>query len=201
MVTDLGWNIDREELSHQIMEEIYTNVPQYIHFHRITMGKDNTIRSFIQDCEKFLFKKGYMVDATDVVIAASADALNINLYIYQEIRGKAVIVQQRCGKEQTEEGVFLKFSHKPSATGIEDHYDAIVDVSSKCSTENKEEQNCEIGHDNCSVINVQNRNFPTPEHIEAAGTDAIAVNHIKQLDITLDDFPVEVGAITTVSET
>ena len=90
----MGWNIDREEISQRIMDEIYINVPRYIHFHRITKGKDNTIRSFIQDCEKFLFKKGYTVDATDVVIAASANALNINLYIYQEIGGKAVIVQQ-----------------------------------------------------------------------------------------------------------
>ena len=70
------------------------NVPRYIHFHRITKGKDNTITSFIEDCQKFLFKKGYTVDATDVIIAASANALNINLYIYQEIGGKAVIVQQ-----------------------------------------------------------------------------------------------------------
>ena len=76
------------------MDETYINVPQYIHFHRITKGKDYTITSFIEDCQKFLFKKGYTVDATDVVIVASANALNINLYIYQEIGGKAVIVQQ-----------------------------------------------------------------------------------------------------------
>ena len=94
LVTDLGWNIDRKQISQRIMDEIYLNVPQYIHFHRITKGKDNTITSFIEDCQKFLFKKGYTVDATDVVIAASANALNINLYIYQEIGGKAVIVQQ-----------------------------------------------------------------------------------------------------------
>ena len=94
LVTDLGWNIDRKQISQRIMDEIYINVPQYIHFHRITKGKDNTIISFIEDCQKFLFKKGYTVDAADVVIAASANALNIDLYIYQEIGGKAVIVQQ-----------------------------------------------------------------------------------------------------------
>ena len=94
LVTDLGWNIDRKQISQRIMDEIYINVPQYIHFHRITKGKDNTITSFIEDCQKYLFKKAYTLDATDVVIAASANALNINLYIYQEIGGKAVIVQQ-----------------------------------------------------------------------------------------------------------
>ena len=111
--------------------------------------------------------------------------------------GKAVTVQQQCGKEQTEQGVFLKFSCKAGGTGVEDHYDAIVDAKTK------EERNSDIGDDDCSVINVENRSFPTPEHIEADGSDAFSAKYEKEKEvhIDVDDLPVEVDVSNAVSET
>ena len=44
--------------------------------------------------------------------------------------GKAVIIQQQSAKEKATKGLFLCFSRKPSGTGHENHYDAIVDMES-----------------------------------------------------------------------
>ena len=93
--------------------------------------------------------------------------------------------------------MFLKFSHKVGGTGVEDHHDAIVDANTQ------EERNSDIGDDDCSVINVENKNFPTPEHIEADGSDAFSAKYEKekQVHIDVDDFPVEIDVSNAVSET
>ena len=41
-----------------------------------------------------------------------------------------VIIQQRSAIEKATKGLFLCFSRKPSETGHENHYDAIVDMES-----------------------------------------------------------------------
>ena len=70
------------------------------------------------------------------------------------------------------------FSCKAGGTGVEDHYDAIVDAKTK-------ERNSDIGDDDCSVINVENRSFPTPEHIEVDGSDAFSAKFEKEKEVLM----------------
>ena len=72
----------------------------------------------------------WKVNIADVCVVATANYLCMNLYIFQNFRGKAVIIQQRSVIEKATKGLFLRFSHKPSGTGHENHYDAIVDMES-----------------------------------------------------------------------
>ena len=50
--------------------------------------------------------------------------------LFENFGGKAVIIQQQSAKEKATKGLFLCFSRKPSGTGHENHYDAIVDMES-----------------------------------------------------------------------
>ena len=52
----------------------------------------------------------------------------MNLYIFENLGGKAVIIQQRSAIEKSTKGLFLRFSRKPTGSCIGNHYDAIVDI-------------------------------------------------------------------------
>ena len=52
----------------------------------------------------------------------------MNLYIFENLGGKAVIIQQRSAIEKSIKGLFLRFSRKPTGSCIGNHYDAIVDI-------------------------------------------------------------------------
>ena len=52
----------------------------------------------------------------------------MNLYIFKNFGGKAVIIQQRSTIEKSTKGLFLQFSHKPTGSCIGNHYDVIVEI-------------------------------------------------------------------------
>ena len=54
----------------------------------------------------------------------------MNLYIFENLCGKAVIIQQQSAIKKATKGLFLHFTHKPNGTSHENHYDAIVDMES-----------------------------------------------------------------------
>ena len=47
---------------------------------------------------------------------------------FQNLGGKAVIIQQRSAIEKSMKGLLLRFSRKPTGSCIGNHYDAIVDI-------------------------------------------------------------------------
>ena len=51
----------------------------------------------------------------------------MNLYIFEKIGNKAVIIQQRCTFQETNKSLFLRYTHTPNTDHIADHYDAIID--------------------------------------------------------------------------
>ena len=63
-------------------------------------------------------------------VAATANYLRMNLYIFGNLGGKAVIIQQQSAIEKATKGLFLRFTRKPNGTGHENHYNAIVDMES-----------------------------------------------------------------------
>ena len=54
----------------------------------------------------------------------------MNLYIFENLVGKAVIIKQRSAIEKASKGLFLHFTHEPNGTGHGNHYDAVVDMES-----------------------------------------------------------------------
>ena len=91
---------------------------------------DGSTQSMLKQAEEFLFCGKYILNIADVCVAATANYLHMNLYIFEHLGGKAVIIQQQSAIEKASKGLFLRFTRKPSGTGHENHYDAIVDMES-----------------------------------------------------------------------
>ena len=81
----LGEIIDVTEI------QLYEQLPTYSASH---VGNK---RDFLRDAERYLRGKEYNQDVTDVIVAATADALKINLMIHQKMGGKMAIINHSCG--------------------------------------------------------------------------------------------------------
>ena len=114
------------ELKDKISDEMYENVKFYANFHVSSVKVSN--RQLLKDAEEF-FNDGrnYVMNAVDVCIAATANAIKHNLYIFENLGGQAVIIQQSC-REETTDGIFLKYTHILKGNHVSDHYDATVDL-------------------------------------------------------------------------
>ena len=67
------------------------------------------------------------MNVVDVCITATSNAIKHNLYIFENLGGQAVIIQQLC-REETTDGIFLKYTCIPKGNHVSNHYDAIVDL-------------------------------------------------------------------------
>ena len=120
-------DMDVEVLKSTILNEMYNHMDYYAAFH--PTGK--TPRNVLVDAEIFLKYRCYTMDIVDVSIAATANALHVHLYIYEEIGNQAVIIQQLCAFQSTQKGIFLQYHHdRNDPKNLTAHYDAIVDIPS-----------------------------------------------------------------------
>ena len=67
------------------------------------------------------------MNVVDVCVAAIANAIKHNLYIFENLGGQAVIIQQLC-REETTDGIFFKYTRIPNGNHVSNHYDAIGDI-------------------------------------------------------------------------
>ena len=103
----------------------------------------------------------------DVIICAAANCLGINLAAFQNIRGKAVIINTICAKKPSDIAVFLKYDYDVK-NPVSNHYSAIVLMPDKVLEEvamanedvdNHEPVQSEVPSDNINVvINLNTRN-------------------------------------------
>ena len=104
---------------------MYEHSNYYASFHR-----DGSTRSMLKQAEEFLLCGKYILNIADVCVAATANYLHMNLYIFENLGGKSVIIQQQSAIKKATKGLFLHFTHKPNGTGHENQYNAIVDMQS-----------------------------------------------------------------------
>ena len=83
------------ELKDKILDEMYDNVDFYVNFHASSAKVSK--QQLLKDAEEF-FNDGrnYVMNIVDVWIAATANAIKHNLYIFENLGGQAVIIQQLC---------------------------------------------------------------------------------------------------------
>ena len=106
------------------MDEIKNKIDFYSNLQpNITSPND-----LIQQASLFFDKRRYTIKAVDVCIAATANALQMNLYIYEKFGNKAVIIQQLSAFKETRNGIFLRYQCAPDGNDSIAHYDAIVDI-------------------------------------------------------------------------
>ena len=120
-----GKDMDVEVLKCTILNEMYNCMDYYAGFH--PMGKSP--RNVLLNAEKIFKYRCYTMDIVDVCIAATANALGVHLYIYEQIDNQAVIIQQLCAFQSTQNGIFLWYHHdRNDPKNLTAHYDAIVDI-------------------------------------------------------------------------
>ena len=113
-----------DSLANQVLDHMCEHSKYYASFHG-----DGSTQSMLKQAE-FLLCGKYILNIADVCVAATANYLHMNLYIFENLGGKAVIIQQRSAIEKVTKGLFLHFTCKPNGTGHENYYNAIVDMES-----------------------------------------------------------------------
>ena len=123
-------DIPVQELMKKLMNELYERVNYYSNFHQ------GGIQKLLKDAKKFIKKRKYRLDVVDVCIAATANVLKVNLYIFEKIDNKVQIIKHKCSCVDTDKTIYLHYSHTPSTKHLGDHYDTIVNIQMKNTQEN-----------------------------------------------------------------
>ena len=87
---DLDVNYTIDQISDKIFDEICDNSEMYTAFHT------NSKRQLISDTLKYLNHRMYTMDIVDVVVQACANALKINLYIYEWTGSRSILIPTYC---------------------------------------------------------------------------------------------------------
>ena len=85
---DVRYSID--EISDKILDELYENAHKYKDYHT------GSVRKLIEDSIKYLKETKYTLDIVDVVVGACANALKVNLYIFQRENDNCSLIPTYC---------------------------------------------------------------------------------------------------------
>ena len=111
----------RNEVIDDIIEELYDNSNRYVNYFH------GTKREMLRQAKWYGEKASdvYCGQIFDIIICAAAKCLGINLAAFQNIGGKAVIVNTLCAKKPSDVTVFLKYDHDVH-NPVGNHYSANV---------------------------------------------------------------------------
>ena len=85
---DVWYSID--EISDKILDELYENAHKYKDYHT------GSVRKLKEDSIKYLKETKYTLDIVDVVVGACANALKVNLYIFQTENDNCSLIPTSC---------------------------------------------------------------------------------------------------------
>ena len=72
-----------------VLDHMYEHFKYYASFH-----EDGSVWAMLKQAEEFLLAGKYILNMADVCVAATANYLRMNLYIFENLKGKAVIIKQ-----------------------------------------------------------------------------------------------------------
>ena len=90
MKRDLDVRYSIDEISDKILDELYENAHKYKDYHT------GSVRKLIEDSIKYLKETKYTLDIVDVVVGACANALKVNLYIFQRENDNCSLIPTYC---------------------------------------------------------------------------------------------------------
>ena len=117
---DLDVNYTIDEICDKIFEEVCDNAEEYSKFHT------NSKWQLISDMLKYLNDWIYTIDIVDVAVQACANALKVNLYIYERT-GPKVILIPTYSKIASNRNIFLLYNRLGGSVHGGDHYSVIVE--------------------------------------------------------------------------
>ena len=77
-------HIDHKTIANRILKEINERIVFYVHF---ICGERNKPDDVLEDVCKYIEEKDYTIPVVDLIVGAAANALNINLKIYENHNG------------------------------------------------------------------------------------------------------------------
>ena len=77
-------HIDHRTIANRIWKEINERIVFYIHF---ICGERNKLDDVLEDVRKYIEEKDYTIPVADLIVGAAANALNIDLKIYENDNG------------------------------------------------------------------------------------------------------------------
>ena len=98
--------------------------------HPLYCGERNKLDDVLEDVCKYIEEKDYTIPVADLIVGAAANALNINLKIYENHNGVKKEIDFEPDNAQSLVMVHLPYSHdsNPAAdpNNLASHYDALV---------------------------------------------------------------------------
>ena len=89
LARDCRVSVQHDSLANQVLNHMYAHSKYYASFHG-----DSSTWSLLKKAEEILLCGKYILNIADVCVAATANCLHMNLYIFENLDGKAVIIQQ-----------------------------------------------------------------------------------------------------------
>ena len=89
----------------KLIKKLYERVNYYSNFHQ------GGIQKLLKDAKIFIKKRKYRLDVVDVCIAATANVLKVNLYIFEKINNKVQIIKDKCSCVDADKTIYLHYSH------------------------------------------------------------------------------------------
>ena len=120
-------HIGHRTIAYRIWKEINKRMVFYIHF---ICGERNKPGDVLEDVCKYIEEKDYTIPVADLIVGAAANALNINLKIYENHNGVKKEIDFEADDAQSSVMVHLLYLHdnNPAAdpNNLASHYDTLV---------------------------------------------------------------------------
>ena len=120
-------HIDHTTIANKIWKEINERIIFYVHF---ICGERNKPDDVLEDVHKYIEEKNYTIPVADLIVGAAANALNINIKIYENDKGVKKEIDFEPDNAHSSVTVHLLYSHdsNPDAdpNNLTSHYDALV---------------------------------------------------------------------------
>ena len=124
---DHNINISHTTIANRIWKEINEQIVFYVHF---ICGERNQPADVLEDVCRYTEQKDYTIPVADLIVGAAANALNINLKIYENDKGVKKEIDFEPDNAQSSVTVHLLFSCDSNPDGdpnnLTSHYDALV---------------------------------------------------------------------------
>ena len=124
---DHNVHIDHGMIANRIWKEINERIIFYVH---LICGERNKPDDVLDDVHKYTEEKNYTIPVADLIVGAAANALNINIKIYENDKGVKKEIDFEPDNAHSSVTVHLLYSRDshPDAdpNNLTSHYDALV---------------------------------------------------------------------------
>ena len=114
-------------IANRIWKEVNERIIFYVHF---ICGERNKPDDVLEDVHKYIEEKSYTIPVADLIVGAAANALNINIKIYENDKGVKKEIDFEPDNVHSSVTVHLLYSRdsNPDAdpNNLTSHYDALV---------------------------------------------------------------------------